>query len=419
MAITLYRRNRSPYWFYDITDPVTGRRVRKTTKRTEKAEAEAVVAVELKNRLDFKQLGFAGEATLGTVLGQYAAKLTVEGCAWDVESMVRKLTGKLEGRSGFDENLPVHFLTTAEVEAHKLRRLQEGASRGTINLELKTVRAAINVARERGIRVGHVKFKLYKVRPKKRIIDEDEEGALLRELDPSRTVRWKDRFGNEGRTCEVSSIVRRQMRDAYDLAVFLLDTGARYNEIATIPWSAIDTRDWKWAMIYRSKVEETDNAIGRLVMTDRLRSILQRRWQGRSNLPYIFAGYSVDADEMTHRGKATGAIRRAMDRAGLNTPDKVQRRGRANVHTFRHTAATRWLRAGMKIEEVQHLLGHASIEQTMEYVTLASDEIAERAAGLMNRAGRQVEATSLGDVLGGVSAADLLKALALVKSGAA
>ncbi len=55
----------------------------------------------------------------------------------------------------------------------------------------------------------------------------------------------------------------------------------------------------------------------------------------------------------------------------------------------------------------------------MEYVTLASDEIAERAADLMNKGGRQVEAPSLGEVLGGVSAEELLKALALVRSGAA
>ena len=37
-------------------------------------------------------------------------------------------------------------------------------------------------------------------------------------------------------------------------------------------------------------------------------------------------------------------------------------------HSFRHTAASRWLRAGLDIREIQELLGHASIGTTHEYL---------------------------------------------------
>lgn len=44
-------------------------------------------------------------------------------------------------------------------------------------------------------------------------------------------------------------------------------------------------------------------------------------------------------------------------------------------HRFRHTCATEWLRAGMKLENVSELLGHASIQQTLAYTKIASEDL--------------------------------------------
>ena len=35
-------------------------------------------------------------------------------------------------------------------------------------------------------------------------------------------------------------------------------------------------------------------------------------------------------------------------------------------HLFRHTYATRLLRAGMPVDRVRHLLGHASVQTTLD-----------------------------------------------------
>lgn len=46
-----------------------------------------------------------------------------------------------------------------------------------------------------------------------------------------------------------------------------------------------------------------------------------------------------------------------------------------HLHRFRHTCATAWLRAGMKLEVVQKLLGHATLEQTLAYAELVRSDI--------------------------------------------
>ena len=45
-------------------------------------------------------------------------------------------------------------------------------------------------------------------------------------------------------------------------------------------------------------------------------------------------------------------------------------------HRFRHTCATEWLRAGMDLQDLSKLLGHASIQQTLCYAEIVRDDIA-------------------------------------------
>lgn len=50
--------------------------------------------------------------------------------------------------------------------------------------------------------------------------------------------------------------------------------------------------------------------------------------------------------------------------------------GKWELHRFRHTAATEWLRAGVELELVSKLLGHASIAQTLCYAELVPEDVA-------------------------------------------
>ena len=61
------------------------------------------------------------------------------------------------------------------------------------------------------------------------------------------------------------------------------------------------------------------------------------------------------------------------------TIKKILRRTDLNInvtpHTFRHTTATHSLNHGMNVVEVSKLLGHESIETTMQYISTSSESI--------------------------------------------
>ena len=105
------------------------------------------------------------------------------------------------------------------------------------------------------------------VKQKTRYLLDGEEEALLLELDPHRAVKGL-------KTPETrDGVMQTKLQDQHDLVVFLLDTGARYMEVAEVPWSAVDVINWKTVNLYREKVGNE----GALAITDRLRPILQRR----------------------------------------------------------------------------------------------------------------------------------------------
>ena len=55
-------------------------------------------------------------------------------------------------------------------------------------------------------------------------------------------------------TTERSDEMKSMMQDAFDLVILLLDTGARYSEIANIEWQRIDLAE-RSIHLWRSKVQ--------------------------------------------------------------------------------------------------------------------------------------------------------------------
>jgi integrase len=54
--------------------------------------------------------------------------------------------------------------------------------------------------------------------------------------------------------------------------------------------------------------------------------------------------------------------------------------GEWQLHRFRHTAGTEWLRSTRRLEIVQKLLGHATLQQTLGYAKLVRDDLHEAIA---------------------------------------
>jgi site-specific recombinase XerD len=66
--------------------------------------------------------------------------------------------------------------------------------------------------------------------------------------------------------------------------------------------------------------------------------------------------------------------------------------GAWELHRFRHTCATEWLRAGVPLEKVSKLLGHSDIKETLGYIKIVRtdvrDDMRRAERGFVNAVGR-------------------------------
>lgn len=103
---------------------------------------------------------------------------------------------------------------------------------------------------------------------------------------------------------------------------------------------------------------------------------------------------TADANDMVFVNLYSGLRGRAMSyQAAKDMFDRLSRRCGFTVrpHMLRHTAATAWVRAGVAIDVVQQLLGHASPSSTAVYLH-ASDE--DKRAAVEKVAAQRTEAAS-------------------------
>lgn len=375
-------------YYYEFE--MNGKRHRGCCDTSNKAEA---LAFEAKLRLQAKEVKDSPGTKFWT-LEQTAESWLEEGrterADWkNDESRVRKLFGRekrgdkiIEGaRYGLNPRLPVHEFTEgilADLMAARRRETRWGredtgsASGATWNRELALVQALFEHARKNRAKLpkNPVEWRDYKAQERKgklRYLSHDEEALLLEAL--AKKVRfYKDPNGAQARMAQ----------DQFDLVVFLLDTGARYNEVAMLTWDVVDL-DRRTVNLYREKVDNE----GTLGMTARLHGLLLSRRAAAGGSPYIFPAWDRGRIVMERaRGWSTAGIQDTMDRLGFNEQALVSRKGKATAHTFRDTFAARQIEAGATLYELQHLLGHASPTMTQKYAHIYDDFGAKAASRL-------------------------------------
>jgi site-specific recombinase XerD len=119
--------------------------------------------------------------------------------------------------------------------------------------------------------------------------------------------------------------------------------------------------------LFRSKVDNESI----LHMTNRVFEVLTRRRDNTlSNVKYVF-----QAEDGTARKYSPKAFRSAIKRAGIEG---------ATIHTIRHTFASKLVQAGVSLQELQDLLGHASVTTSAIYAHLVPNQAAARAAAILN-----------------------------------
>ena len=253
----------------------------------------------------------------------------------------------------------LHELTNHDIEVFVQKRLREGVCNSTIIHIFNLIRGTWKYGYKMGYQTSELTFPNLSL-PKHRLryLTIDEEKCLLSELNPRREVCGLAEYNKR------SDAIKCSMEDNYDLVVVLLDTGARYSEIASIEWSSINLQA-KEIRLWRPKVKNESI----LYMSDRVYRILQRRY-GQKVTKYVFSNKKGGP-----RNHSTIAVRKAFARAGLTD---------CTIHTLRHTHATRLIQNGLSIYEVKEILGHSDIATTMRYSHLELRDISSKARDVIN-----------------------------------
>jgi len=258
-------------------------------------------------------------------------------------------------------------ISTEDLERLKRDRGRAGSKPSTIRHLFNLIRGTWKHAKRLGYQVSQIEFPSVKQGQNRlRYLTRDEEKRLLAEINPQREIKGCPSY--ERRRPEII----RAMWDVHDLVILLLDTGARYSEIAGLEWRQVQLESCT-IQLWRPKVQNESV----LYMTDRAFEVLQRRFSDRRVSRYVFQNKKGGK-----RGYAAIAIRKAIRRAGLND---------CCIHTLRHTHASRLVQNGMSIYEVKEVLGHTDIKTTMRYAHLEKHEVLSRARDVINRLNKAAE----------------------------
>lgn len=332
----VYRRAGSGFWQVEIST-VSGK-VRFSSGTDIKREAVKLATYRQQAANDTKHYGAARSATLADACKAYLDDQKQKAAGTYAVALFN--VRHLSDGAVWPPSTPFETLTSAQ-----LFRLQK----------LKSKELGINS-------VNHITTALTTMRNRCEVWEFLAPTFKVAKFKP----KAKFRYLQEGEEAELLGVMKDQ--DTIDLTMFLLDTGMRVGELVALMWSDISTENGlQYLVTYRSKTDVRTL----LPITKRLTEALRRRKEASSSL-YVFPHKTKVGH---HRTTAAKSIAKAADRAGLNPPEIVSKLGKFTAHSCRDTYATRLVKGGMTLYQVQILLGHASPIMTQKYAHLTTADI--------------------------------------------
>lgn len=147
------------------------------------------------------------------------------------------------------------------------------------------------------------------------------------------------------------------------LVEFLFSTGCRIAEVADMKLSDVDFEN-KTVIIQHGKGDKRRKSYLNAKAIVALREYLKTRTDSCESL---FVDKRSNGKHGVQRAALRMEVRRIAVRAGIQH--------RVTPHNFRHTTSTELSASGMPIEQIQQLLGHASIRTTRRYVKVADEDV--------------------------------------------
>lgn len=350
--MTILKRGNSKYWY--IQFQMDGRTVIKSSRSISRKVAEQMEAKLRSEEHAVRYLGQKPSITLETAMNNLVQSKMGTPNHRNLVFYQRTISKILRPAR------PLSELKSDELEDFRRRRASLGMKPQTIQHEMNLVRASVKFAQKQGYQVPDLVFPTFKIgKGRLRYLSVEEEKLLLKQLDPQREGAGLQPFAIR------SPLMKQSLQDCYDIVILLLDTGARYGEVASLVWTQIDLQN-RLIRLWRPKVQNESI----LFMTDRVYDLLQRR-KSRSASGVVFTNKRGGP-----RGYAAQSIKKGFNRAGLVD---------CTIHTLRHTHATRLIQNGLSLYEVRSVLGHSDIKTTMRYAHLAQTEVTSKARDVINR----------------------------------
>jgi len=325
--MSIYRRPRSPYFWYSFT--VNSRRFRGSTQTADRETARLIAASVERKALLEGVTGKKPEMTLDAAVGRYWLEhASALPSAYTLDYQLENLL------TGLGKDLRLHQLADNDVAQYVARRRAD-VSDASVNREITLLRAVLRMARDRwGVEVAMPNFKAQWLRepaPRQRYLTVDEADKLIAAAAP-------------------------HLKPAIELSLL---TGIRLSNCIGLDWSQVRLPERE--MIIMVKAPTPGGKPHSVPLSEPVVVLL-------ANLGPKDAG-----PVFTYRGRPIKSWRRAWRNA-------LKRARILNFrwHDLRHTAASWMLEAGVPLDVVQRVLAHADIQTTLRYAHRA--DTAQRTA---------------------------------------
>lgn len=178
---------------------------------------------------------------------------------------------------------------------------------------------------------------------------------------------------------EERAIIENSNNKYRDFFTFLLYTGLRKGEIAALTWDNIDfdknlitVKNSASFITNQGTIKSTKNGDERIIpMLDKTRKILERR-SHNSKSKYIF--YKQNLDMLSDI-----AIKRMLESFKKDTGLEF------TLHQLRHTFCTMLYYSGISSKKAQQIMGHRSLQVTLEIYTHLDEQQENNSAELLNK----------------------------------
>ena len=234
-----------------------------------------------------------------------------------------------------ERNKGITTLSRHDIELYIGHEQDRGMKTGTIRTKLRALYTFVGYLVEEGILPADILLKKIRIKPPeilpKAIVQEDIEKLLT----AITTIRDKA------------------------LILLLLRTGMRIGELLTVKMTDLILPERK-ILIYLGE----KNYQGRVVYFSDDADQALRKWLHIRKKEKRFLFYSRSGPKLGYVSAWT-IMRKSLRAAGLNNKGY-------SLHCLRHTFATDMLNAGLRLEVLQQILGHRSIEITRRYARMSN-----------------------------------------------